>query len=59
MSKKALIDAIKACGHSQAELAKRLKVSRFSVNKWLNDPERQVPRWYTDAVLEIAKQVRK
>ncbi len=59
MSKTALKDAIKACGHSQKKLADRLKVSRYSVNKWLNDESRDVPRWYRDAVLEIAREVRK
>jgi transcriptional regulator with XRE-family HTH domain len=50
----ALRDALKACNMNQSELAQRLGiVDRQVVNNWI--ARRRVPRFWRDAVLEIAK----
>jgi transcriptional regulator with XRE-family HTH domain len=36
----ALVNAIRASGLSQSELARRSGVSRVKLNRWLNDPGR-------------------
>lgn len=64
MSKSALHDALRAYDNNQTELAKRLGLkSRQHVNNWVNrakvNPDWRVPRKYREAVLAIAKEVRK
>jgi len=58
MSKTALIDALRACDNNRTKLADRLQVKRQQIQQWLKT-DTGAPRWYRDAVLKIAKEVRK